>query len=186
MACILEVDQPTAELIIQIQLQDAFSYSETSKGKSRDPTDEYLAFQLQKEQLEEISLALKDRRMAMSFAAAVQADGRILSETQVEEESASKDRLVARQYMHGEDVASRNDFESGTADLDDEILEKLEVLYVSGFKESYNMEDGGTAGNEADHAESSAWAARRSHQPRFRVVQCIACGDETDFFNVLQ
>jgi hypothetical protein len=91
MACILEVDQPTAELIVQIQLQDAGFYAETSKGKSRDPTNEELAFQLQKEQLEEISHILKDRRMAMSFAAAVQADGRIPAETQVEEESASKD-----------------------------------------------------------------------------------------------
>jgi hypothetical protein len=184
MACILEVDQPTAELIVQIQLQDACCYSETFKGKSRDPTDEELAFQLQKEQLEAISHTLKDRRMAMSFAAAVQADGRILAETQVEEESASKDRLVARQWMHGEHFVEPTDSEPKTGDLDDETLEKLEVLYVSGLKGYYNLEDGGTAGTETDHAESSAWAARRSHQPRFRVVQCVACGDDTDFFNV--
>jgi hypothetical protein len=60
MACILEVVQPTAELIVQIQLQGACSYSETSKGKSRDPTDEGLAFQLQKEQLEAVSHTVKD------------------------------------------------------------------------------------------------------------------------------
>lgn len=56
MVCILELDQPTAELIIQIQLQDASSFSNTLKGKSRDPTDEELAFYLQKEQLEAVSL----------------------------------------------------------------------------------------------------------------------------------
>jgi hypothetical protein len=128
MACILEVDQCTAELIVQIQLQDACSYSETSKGKSREPTDEEIAFQSQKEQLEAVSRTLKDRRMAMSFAAAVQADGRILAETQVEEENASKDRIIARQWIDGESSVSPNDLEPETTGLDDETLAKLQIL----------------------------------------------------------
>ncbi|OQD77333.1 hypothetical protein PENANT_c114G05046 [Penicillium antarcticum] len=128
MDCILEVDQFTAELIVQIQLEDAFFYSETSKGKSRDPTDEELAFQLQKEQLEAVSHTLKDRRMAMSFAAAVQADGRILAETQVEEGSASKDRIIARQWMDDEHLMPPDDIEPDTAGLDDETLAKLQIL----------------------------------------------------------
>ncbi|KAJ5950269.1 uncharacterized protein N7479_008682 [Penicillium vulpinum] len=184
MACILEVDQPTAELIVQIQLQDASSYSGTSKGKSRDPTDEELAFQLQMELLEVVSHTLQDRRMAMSIAAAVQVDGRILAETQVEEESASKDRLVARQCMDGEILIPPNDFEPETTCLDDETLEKLQFLYVSGLEGYHSIEDGGMIDTETDHAESSAWAARRSHQPRSRMAQCVACGDDTEFFNV--
>lgn len=181
MTCILELDQLTAELIVLIQLENACSYSETSKGKSRDPTDEELAFHLQKEQLEAVSHALKDRRIAMSFAAAVQADGRILAETQVEEESASEDRLVARQCMNGEHLVPLDNFEPKTAGLDDETLEKLEILYVSGVKGYYNWKD---EGSETGHAESSTWAARRSHQPRSRMVQCVACEDNTEFFNV--
>ncbi|KAJ5346956.1 uncharacterized protein N7506_000209 [Penicillium brevicompactum] len=184
MACILELDQPTAELIIQIQLQDASSFSNTLKGKSRDPTDKELAFYLQKEQLEAVSHALKDRRMVMSFAAAIQADGRILAETQVEEESASKDRIVAGQWMEGEHLVSPNDFEPKAAGLDDETLEKLEILYVSGLKGYYKREEGGMTGTEAGLPESSAWAARRSHQSHLRMVQCVACGDNTEFFNV--
>jgi hypothetical protein len=184
MACILEVDQPTAELIVQIQLQDAISYSETSKGKSREPTDEELAFQLQKDQLEAVSHTLKDRRMAMSFASAVQADGRILAETQVEEESASKDRIAARQWMDGEYLVLSDDLEPETAGLDDETLAKLQILYVSGLEGYYSMEDGETTGTETEHAESSAWAARRSCQSRLRMAQCVACGDDAEFFNV--
>ncbi|KAF4767675.1 hypothetical protein HAV15_009684 [Penicillium sp. str.  len=184
MACILELDQPTAELIIQIQLQDACSCSNTFKGKSRDPTDEELAFYLQKEELKAVSHALKDRRMATSFAAAIQEDGRILAETKVEEESASKDQIVARKWMDGEDLVEPNDFEPQTAGLDDETLEKLEILYVSGLKGYYKGEDGGMTGTEADHAESSAWAARRSHQSLLRMAQCVACGDNTEFFNM--
>ncbi|KAK4949590.1 hypothetical protein LTR66_014036 [Elasticomyces elasticus] len=130
MACIFELDQPTAELIIQIQLQDASSFSNTLKGKARDPTDEELAFYLQKEQLEAVSHALKDRRMAVSSAAAIQADGRILAETQVEEESASKDRIVACQWTDGEHLVSPIDFEPKAAGLDDETLEKLEIMIL--------------------------------------------------------
>ncbi|KAF2992879.1 hypothetical protein E8E15_000036 [Penicillium rubens] len=86
--------------ILEIQIQGACSYSETSKGKSQDPTDEGLAFQLQKEQLEAISHTLKDRRMVMSFAAAVQADGRILAESQAEEElEPDGDREVVQLVM---------------------------------------------------------------------------------------
>ncbi|KAJ5185833.1 hypothetical protein N7491_006297 [Penicillium cf. griseofulvum] len=155
MAYMLEVDQPTAELIVQIQLQDAGLYSEISKGKSRDLTDEELAFQLQNEQLEAISNFLKDRRMAMSFAAAVQADGRILAQTQVEEESASKDRGIARRWMDGEDLVSGNDLEAKTTGLDDETLAKLEILYVSGVEGYYNTEDRGMTGAETEQAESS-------------------------------
>lgn len=57
MACIFEpgIDQSTADLIIQLQLQDANLYFESSKGKSREPTDEELAFQLQNEELERSS-----------------------------------------------------------------------------------------------------------------------------------
>lgn len=184
MACILELDQPTAELIIQIQFQDASSFSNTLKGKSRDPTDEELAFYLQNEQLEAVSHALKDRRMAVSFAAAIQADGRILAETQVEEESASKDRIVACQWMDGEHLVSPIDFEPKAAGLDDETLEKLEIMYVSGLKGYYKREEGGMSGTEAGLPESSAWAARRSHQSILRMAQCVACGDNTEFFNV--
>lgn len=99
MACVIgsEIDQPTADLIVQLQLQDVGHYSDTSKGKSRDPTDEELAFQLQNEELESISRYLEDRQMAMSFAAAVEADGRILAENQEEEDNASKDRSIACQ-----------------------------------------------------------------------------------------
>ncbi|KAJ5135251.1 uncharacterized protein N7515_004529 [Penicillium bovifimosum] len=178
------MDQLTAELIVHLQLEDACSCSETFKGKSRGPTDAELAFQLQKEQLEAVSHTLKDRRMAMSFAAAVQADGRVLAETQEQEEIAFKDRLVARQWVDGERLVSPNDPEPQTAGLDDETLKKLEALYVSGVKGFFDWDHGDTAGSEADHAESSAWAARRPHQARPRMTQCVACGENTEFFNV--
>ncbi|KAH2301911.1 hypothetical protein KXV98_004556, partial [Aspergillus fumigatus] len=140
-----EIDQPTADLLIQLQLQDAGLYFESSKGKSRDPTDEELAFQLQNEELEIISQLLADRRMATSFAAAVQADGCIVAVNQVEEDNACKDRDIA-------------------PTLDDETLAKLQILYVSGMEGYHNIGVMGGGDSETEQAESSAWAARRTGQ----------------------
>jgi hypothetical protein len=133
MACILEpaIDQPTFDLIVQLQLQDADLYFESSKGKSREPTDEDLAFHLQNEEWESICQFLEDRRMAMSFAAAVQADGQVLAESQVEEENASKDRDFARRWADDRRVMPPSDVELDSAALDDETLAKLQILYVS-------------------------------------------------------
>lgn len=80
MDCVLEpgFDQATADLIIQLQLEDIGLHAQYSKGKSGDPTDEELAFQLQNVDLESMSQLLFDRRMAMSFATAVQSDAQIL------------------------------------------------------------------------------------------------------------
>ena len=57
MACVLEpgVDQATADLIVQLQLEDAGCYFESSKSRTRELTDEELAFQLQNEELENVS-----------------------------------------------------------------------------------------------------------------------------------
>ncbi|KAH1414987.1 hypothetical protein KXX44_007791, partial [Aspergillus fumigatus] len=159
-----EIDQPTADLLIQLQLQDAGLYFESSKGKSRDPTDEELAFQLQNEELEIISQLLADRRMATSFAAAVQADGCIVAVNQVEEDNACKDRDIARQWTENGCLESSANFESNPATLDDETLAKLQILYVSGMEGYHNIGVMGGGDSETEQAESSAWAARRTGQ----------------------
>ncbi|KAH1514954.1 hypothetical protein KXX18_008396, partial [Aspergillus fumigatus] len=135
-------------------LQDASLYFKSSKGKSRDPTDEELAFQLQNEELEIISQLLADRRMATSFAAAVQADGCIVAVNQVEEENACKDRDIARQWTEDGRLESSADFESTPATLDDETLAKLQILYVSGMEGYHIMGVMGTGDSETEQAES--------------------------------
>ncbi|KAL6231710.1 hypothetical protein BDW75DRAFT_247743 [Aspergillus navahoensis] len=62
--------------------------------------------------------------MAMSFAAAVQADGDVLAESPVEEENASKDRDIARRRT-----------DDGMNPSDDETLAKLQILYLSNIEE---------------------------------------------------
>lgn len=188
MACVLEpeIDQHTADLIIQLQLQDAGLYFESSKGKSREPTDEELAFQLQIEELEGNSQFLFDRRMAISFAAAVQTDGMILADNLAEEENAAKDRDIARHWTEDRfPVTAENPKSSSEpTTLDDETLSKLQILYMSGIDGYHDTSSIETTNTEDEQAESSAWAARRNHRSSSLMRRCISCREEIEFVNV--
>ncbi|KAJ5505196.1 IBR finger domain-containing protein [Penicillium expansum] len=188
MDCVFETgfDQATADLIIQLQLQDVSVYVQYAKGKNREPTDEELAFQLQNVDLESVSQLLSDRRMAMSFAAAVQADAQILIDGQVEEDNTANDRDIARHWTeNGGCPIAAKDFPSNSEStaLDDETLTKLQILYVSGMGGYQGIDEAGT---ETEQAESSAWAARRIRPAPSRMHRCIACSEETEFVNVIQ
>jgi IBR domain, a half RING-finger domain len=188
MACVLEpgMDLPTADLIVQLQLEDAGLYFGSSKGKSREPTSEEVAFQLQNEELESISQLLMDRRMAMSFAAAVQADGRILADSRIEEDIARKDRNIARHWVEDGTPATSKDPQPESAVLDDEILAKLQILYMSGLQGYHDIENMETANTETEQSESSAWAAQRNRQPPSQISHCVACREETEFVNAIR
>lgn len=182
-------DQATADLIIQLQLQDVGVYAEHAKGKAREPTDEELAFHLQNDDLESVSQLLSDRRMAMSFAAAVQADAQILVDSQVEEDSNANDRDIARHWIEngGSPIAATNfPSNSESTALDDETLTKLQILYVSGMEGYQGIDSVDEAGTETEQAESSAWAARRIRQAPSRMHRCIACAEDTEFVNVVR
>lgn len=186
MSCVIEpeIDQPTADLIITLQLQDAGFYFDSSKGKTRDPTDEEVAFQLQNEELQKTSQVLLDKRMATSIAAAVRTDGRILADNQVEEENVVKDREIARHWTgDGSHVTAEDPHSKTESTLDDETLEKLQFLYVSGL-EDYDSVCG--AGIETEQAESSTLAAKQTRQSPSRMRRCVACTEETEFFNVMR
>ncbi|EAS30134.3 IBR finger domain-containing protein [Coccidioides immitis RS] len=182
-----EIDQPTADLIVQLQLQDADLYFESSKGKSREPTDEELAFQLQTEEFKNASQFFVDRRMAMSFATAVQVDGPIMVDNFVAEENAMRDRELARYCEeNGSPVAAAKDRQSNSEPiaLDDETLYKLQILYVTGPGGHCPISGVETTSSESDEAESSTWAARRTRQGPPSMRRCVACREETEFVRV--
>nr|KMM68472.1 RING finger protein [Coccidioides posadasii RMSCC 3488] len=182
-----EIDQPTADLIVQLQLQDADLYFESAKGKSREPTDEELAFQLQTEEFKNASQFFVDRRMAMSFATAVQVDGPILVDNFVTEDNAMRDRELARYCEeNGSPVAAAKDRQSNSEPiaLDDETLYKLQILYVTGPGGHCPISGVETTSSESDEAESSTWAARRTHQGPPSMRRCVACREETEFVRV--
>lgn len=184
-----DMDQLTADLIVKLQLEDANQFFASSKGKSRGPTDEELAFQLQQEEAETTSKLLLDRRMARSFATAVQADGSIVANNQLDEETANRDRELALHWT--EDGGPRTPRKARSnprskpepAHIDDETLRRLQILYVSGPEDDYV--ESGMEATETATAESSTWAAQRSSKPT-RMHRCIACREESEFANIIR
>ncbi|KAL4940035.1 hypothetical protein BDV06DRAFT_213806 [Aspergillus oleicola] len=175
-----DIDQATADLIIQIQLEDACLYFENSKGKSRDPTDEEIAFRKQQEDLQNISHLHNDRRMAISVAAAVQDDAQVIAEIEAEERTATRDRELARNWR-GDRPAEEAQSELDTGYLDDKILEKLQALNMTSAK-GYNEDDSESPG----HAESSAWAATRVPSKPTPMHHCVACREITEPLNIVR
>jgi len=75
------LDQQTGDLILQLQLEDAEVYFSSAKGKGREGevSDETLAFEIQRQEIETMSLFCTDNRMARSMGSAVVSDGQLLS-----------------------------------------------------------------------------------------------------------
>ncbi|KAL5339366.1 hypothetical protein BJX70DRAFT_408084 [Aspergillus crustosus] len=182
-----EIDQKTADLIIQLQLEDAGIYLDCSKGKSRDPTNEKVAFQLQTEELENASEFLADKRMAISMAKAVLADGQILDDNKAHEEAAVSDRQLARNLERNEHPVTTDPVQSNydAGDLDDETLEKLRILYISGLEEEQELQSVYSEGIDAGDGESSTWAAGQANHAQ-SMRRCEACREETRFINVVR
>ncbi|KAL4950633.1 hypothetical protein BDW69DRAFT_197103 [Aspergillus filifer] len=178
-----DIDQATADLIHQLQLEDASLYFENSKGKSREPTDEEIAFRMQQQDLHNAFSLAEDKRMAISFSFAVQTDAQAIADSEMEEKVAARDRELAHNWRDdGQPITTEEPQPGIDPDyLDDEILEKLQALYMSTFIECYEEDD-----TNSDHAESSAWAAKRgSHKPK-PMHRCVACREDTEFFNVIR
>lgn len=191
MNCLFEtgIDQATANLITQLQRENIGLLAEDSKGKSREFRDEELAFKLQNDDLKSMSQLLFDRRMAMSFAAAVQADAQILVDTQVEEDIIARNSDIARHLTENgaRPVAATDCFyNSGSTALDDETLAKLQILHVSGIEGHQSFDDLDETDSETEQAESSAWAARRIRQTPSRIHRCVACAEGKGFVDVVR
>jgi hypothetical protein len=152
------IDQETADLILKLQLEDAGVYLESCTGKSKDPTDRQVAFELQREQLEAVCQNLSDKRMALSIAAAVQADQQIL----------------ARELAAQPQTRSRT-----TAPLDNTAFAKFQDLSRIAIDTSYWQPNY----PEPDEPESSAWAAGRKPEP-VRLSRCVACQDDVNLFDI--
>ncbi|KAI6606176.1 hypothetical protein MCOR12_001285 [Pyricularia oryzae] len=67
------------------------------------------------------------------------------------------------------------------AQLDDELVDKLKLLYVTDREEP--VEDNQDQDHKLPKAESSLWGVRRVVKRRPRR-NCTGCGDEFDFINV--
>jgi hypothetical protein len=183
------VDDNSVDVAIQLQLEDAELYASSCKGKAREgeQSDESLAFRLQAQELEEFPLFRADNQMARSMASAVYADGPLLAQIQSQEDIAAGDRDVARQLSDGANPTNTVDSEGakGAQQIDDELLEKLRVLYVSGWEDVKNDQNETKLETAAeDQAESSVWAAGRAFDSSTMNRRCESCREDVKFFDV--
>ncbi|KAL2836858.1 hypothetical protein BJX68DRAFT_273338 [Aspergillus pseudodeflectus] len=132
------IDQETADLILRLQLGDAAR-----------PT---------RDQLETVSQCLSDKRMALSIAAAVQADQQIL----------------ARELAAHPQTRPRT-----TSPLDNAAFATFQDLSRIAIDTSYWKPDY----PGPDEPESSAWAAGRMPDPG-RPTRCVACQDDVNLLDI--
>ncbi|ROV99688.1 hypothetical protein VSDG_03139 [Cytospora chrysosperma] len=183
------MDDETARLIFQLQLEDLQEVSSGSKGKQRagEVSDFELALSCYRTELESSTMFVSDRHMCMSIASAVHRDGEVINDLMAQEKQAAADRGLALRSQDGIIPAPRNNdgepqgSKSEGNDLGDELLEKMAALYIFG------LGDGNDSDSEVTQPESSAWAASRSHawKPAGGIAkrQCVSCLEMFEFYD---
>ncbi|KAK1980906.1 IBR finger domain-containing protein [Colletotrichum cereale] len=151
------IDDETLRVVLHIQLEDLESIKRSSKGKNRpdEISDADLAVETYESELKSHTLLASDRCMCKSIARANKLDGRLVSILVNQEKQAAQDREVALRFDRGEQVnegpSTDHTKQESSTDVDEDLLSKLESLYVStdGFDDILGQ------------AESSTWAASR-------------------------
>ncbi len=173
-----ELDAETLLLVMRMQLEDLEDLASLRKGKHREgeTRDIDLVIDSYKEELEAYAALASDQAMCRSIARAVDLDADVIHASVLEDEQAAQDRQLALNPEGStEEVVARP--ETIRKVFDEELLSKLQALYVSAPKEDLDGQP-----------ESSSWAASRpgsnpgGGDQRMRV--CMGCGDEHYFFNV--
>ncbi|KAI9872226.1 MAG: hypothetical protein M1830_001896 [Pleopsidium flavum] len=93
------MDEETTNLILSLQMDDLAALLSKRKGRAAEGsapgTDEELAIELQRTELEDQQVLLADIRMVWSVSRAVQDDGATVAILAAEERSSSQDRDMA-------------------------------------------------------------------------------------------
>jgi IBR domain, a half RING-finger domain len=184
------IDDETAALLLQLQLDDLEEIAASSKGKSRigEISDKDIAIQLYKQELEAQASIDADRRMSRSIALAVQSDGPALTESASEQTSVEQNRRTAYQLSGLPVSGDTKRKEWSQEEMDEEFVAKLAALYM--FSDNQEDEDAQaetTDSNEdADQGESSSWAGTRAPNRLNGQYTCTACQNRKKFSEVLR
>ncbi|GAO13734.1 hypothetical protein UVI_02018310 [Ustilaginoidea virens] len=188
-ASLTQGDDADLAHIIQLQLEEVEQAIRAAAGKGKQPagsqTDQQLSLDLFLRELQDTQNFAADCRMARSMQRAVLDDGDALAQSQ-SEERAAEDQKASVSLGNGEIEPSRAASSPESLAEDDEFLQKLACIYITGIDHGKN-DDGKYADDETetetetDHQpESSAWAIRR-RQKRRRRQQCEACTEPKHF-----
>jgi hypothetical protein len=184
------IDDPTASLLIKLQLDDATTICSSFKGKAREGklSDAELAFQLYEEELERNALILSDRRMTKSIALAVQRDGNTLAHTMSQEQIAARDRDMACALSGNGISLGARPWTVASEEAGEELLQKMAALWMSPIEEHENREHKllfkDTVDEDITPSESSLWASTRPASSKDH--QCTACQEDKKFIEVVR
>ena len=186
-----DVDDATAELMLQLQLTDLEDIKNNRPRKLREGSadDSEVAANLLEADIEELRAQLADRRMTKSIAQAVQEDGALLTRSAEEEETAGEDHALAHR-LNGSNVTS--EVAPQSEPVDDAVLSILAGRFVSeevGEQLALNRPDSTAHGDSDDDAEAegSVWAASRGKGPGDKRLnkKCEACLQVKKYFDVI-
>ena len=100
-----ELDMETAALIAKLALDDLADVMGSRKGKTRAdslPSDDEIAYQLQREQYDQWLSIVEDAKLAKSIEGALLTDAAYLDAFITAEEAAAEDRVAAELLSRGE------------------------------------------------------------------------------------
>ncbi len=176
-----DMDDATANLILELQLSDinTMQSSSTGKGRKGELTDAELALSLLQQNLEEIHSIMSDRRMTQSIATAVETDGNIVAAATNEEHIAHGDNALAHS-LNGRSRIPENKIPAEM--LNDHVLSKLAGMFVS-------EKLGGDLIDQHDSEEiceaSSSTSTAKDPVRRSLVRECEACREPKKSFDVI-
>ncbi|KAG9235906.1 hypothetical protein BJ875DRAFT_421067 [Amylocarpus encephaloides] len=170
------MDEASAVLAIQLQIQDSLQLSEAygTKGKGREGevSDSQLSINLYREDLQRNASILADRQMIRSITRACQSDREILATSLSQERTAASDRQMACRLGGITDPNSIPSWTVTSQATDEELLlVKLSALYIQVPAEVESTTTGAVSEREP---ESSSWAATRE-TARALDRRCTAC-----------
>ncbi|KXS96476.1 hypothetical protein AC578_6324 [Pseudocercospora eumusae] len=198
----MDIDPLTLSAIVQAQLEDSQELASGHKGKQREGTvtDSQVAMQMYLEDLQNCNAFLEDRKLAQSISIAVQQDGDLLHREFQREQQIARDREIAESVARGARMRDDGSIDNlaGSSKTqkpdipdpweDPELLAKAAAIYMDCSNDYFSPPPPAlTPDYESDEgtiAESSAWAAARKCDDTPKKGNCIACGDEKDFFEV--
>jgi hypothetical protein len=183
------MDEASAALIIQLQIQDSQQLSEeyegTGKGREGELSDTQLAINLYREDLQRHASIVADRQMTRSIARACQTDGNVLEASLSQEQTAASDRATACRLGGVADPNHIPPWVVTSEEMDDEFLAKLSAIYIQTPAEELNFKSAAieaASGSEHSEPESSNWAATRQ-TARAQYRRCTACQEYIRFFD---
>ncbi|KAL9103212.1 MAG: hypothetical protein Q9163_001739, partial [Psora crenata] len=182
------MDEETAELILALQMEDLELLASCRKGKAIEGsalTDEHIAVELQKTEVQKGKRTLADLRMARSIGRAVQDDGATVTILTAEERRSAQDRETAYR-MSGEShprVSSLPDCR-----VSEDILSRFSSLNIRHADHDDDLEDlfwdadsvFTLDGEEAGESSSQAAARRMGRDKGMNGKaknECVACSE---------